>query len=80
MDFLQIKQVSSNYLFTKNPFLFYFSGFRVDWTVPQYLITAGARSNISKAQRTTTMDGGLIFLFPGDSLAKPPGRNGILGF
>ena len=32
MDFLQIKQVSSNYLFTKNPFLFYFSDFRVNWT------------------------------------------------
>jgi hypothetical protein len=42
MDFLQIKQVSSNYLFTKNPFLFYSSDFRVDWTGPHFPDSAGA--------------------------------------
>jgi hypothetical protein len=35
MNFLQIKQVSSNYLYIKNLFLFYFIGFSsfLDWAI-----------------------------------------------
>jgi hypothetical protein len=41
MNFLWNIQVSSNYLFTKNLFLFYFSDFRADWTGPRIPETTG---------------------------------------
>jgi hypothetical protein len=41
MNFLQIKQVSSNYLYIKIYFYFIFSGFRVFWTGPQLPEKAG---------------------------------------
>ena len=41
MNFLWNIQVSSNYLFTKNPFLFYFSDFRADWAGPRIPETTG---------------------------------------
>jgi hypothetical protein len=63
MDFLQIKQVSSNYLFTKNPFLFYSSDFSswLDWAsfTKKY---RGACEKESKTQADTGLDRRIYFV------------------
>ena len=70
MNFLWNIQVSSNYLFTKNPFLFYFSDFRADWTRPRIPETTGFNVQKFLTQTQPTQDCGLISVLVRVSYAK----------
>ena len=61
MDFLQIKQVSSNYLFTKIHFYFISLIFELTGLGLKFREPQGALSKILQTQSTVQVDGGFYF-------------------